>query len=138
LANARLFFRSSDGNVLMLTSNDGYCSVAVYDKEELGIPYEGEPVCAAGDTMENVVAPVHEAAKTIVEQSRPLTVLDTWTRKVETVTPIAAPMPEATATPNRDNKRRITPTLIESKPAVDDPQQQKKKRRIAPTLISSL
>jgi len=129
---------SSDGNVLMLTSNDGYCSVAVYDKDELGIPYEGEPVFDAGESIEKTVS-VEEPAttttiKTNVEQTRPLTVLDTWTRKAEPTTSISTP---EVASPNRDNKRRITPTLIESKPA-DDAQQQKKKRRIAPTLISSL
>lgn len=120
----------------MLTSNDGYCSVAVYDKEELGLPYEGEPVHAIPEAMENVpeAAEVMAVKATTPESVRPLTVLDTWTRKVEPGT--AAP-PLVDSTSNQDNKRRITPTLVETKPS-DEDQQQKKKRRIAPTLISSL
>ena len=114
----------------MLTSNDGYCSVAVYDKGELGIPYEGEPVFTA--TMDNFSVPesISHATKSHSEPFRPLTVLDTWARKSE-------PTPPASIEINRDNKRRITPTLVETKPAEDEAQQ-KKKRRIAPTLISSL
>ncbi|KAG2178221.1 hypothetical protein INT43_003474 [Umbelopsis isabellina] len=126
---------SSDGNVLMLTSNDGYCSVAVYDKDELGLPYEGEPMQAIPECMENVPEAEIVAVKaTTPEPVRPLTVLDTWTRKVEPGT--AAP-PLVDSNSNKDNKRRITPTLVETKPSSED-QQQKKKRRIAPTLISSL
>ncbi|KAM3583713.1 Chromatin assembly factor 1 subunit [Umbelopsis sp. WA50703] len=125
---------SSDGNVLMLTSNDGYCSVAVYDKEELGLPYEGEAAHSMPDAMENVPDTEVMAVKaTTPEPVRPLTVLDTWTRKVEPVTAAALVASNA----NQDNKRRITPTLVETKPS-DENQQQKKKRRIAPTLISSL
>jgi hypothetical protein len=116
----------------MLTSNDGYCSVAVYDKEELGIPYEGEPICPAGDMLEKTL-PVQEPPQTkTAEQTRPLTVLDTWARKVEPLT-----IPPATS-PSRDNKRPIATTPIENKQGEDPQQQQKKKRRIAPTLISSL
>lgn len=121
----------------MLTSNDGYCSVAVYDKEELGLPYEGEPILTIPESIENVLeAEVVAVKANTPEPIRPLTVLDAWTRKVESGT--AAP-PLVDSNSNQDNKRRITPTLIETKPGNEDQQQQqKKKRRIAPTLISSL
>ncbi|KAG2187101.1 hypothetical protein INT44_004771 [Umbelopsis vinacea] len=118
---------SSDGNVLMLTSNDGYCSVAVYDKEELGIPYEGESVKPAGDVLEKMSLVQEPPQIKTAEQPRPLTALDTWARKVES--PTIAPAP------SQDNKRPMAPA--EAKPGSENPQQ-KKKRRIAPTLISSL
>lgn len=115
----------------MLTSNDGYCSVAVYDEEELGIPYEGESVGPAGDMLEKLPLVQETPQIKTAEQPRPLTALDTWARKVE------SPTIELAASSNRDNKRPIAPS--EAKPSEDpSQQQQKKKRRIAPTLISSL
>jgi HIRA B motif len=116
----------------MLTSNDGYCSVAVYDKEELGIPYEGESVSPAGEMLDKIPLIQEPPQIKTAEQPRPLTALDTWARKVES--PTIAPA----TSPSRDNKRPMAATPAEAKPGENSQQQQKKKRRIAPTLISSL
>jgi chromatin assembly factor 1 subunit B len=35
--------RTSDGRSLVLASQDGYCSVVVFDADELGTPYHNQP-----------------------------------------------------------------------------------------------
>lgn len=44
------FIRSSDGQLLIVSSSDGFCSIIYFSKEELGVPY-----------MDNVTVEIIEA-----------------------------------------------------------------------------
>ncbi|KAK9238541.1 hypothetical protein V1525DRAFT_455756 [Lipomyces kononenkoae] len=111
---------SVDGRVLFMTSTDGFCSVVVFDKGELGQPYEDQtspevgsylPTPAAEDGGEEQNADCEQKLKPIISP----------------VPPIASANEEVPAP---------APTISSGKrSAGTDTGGEKKKKRVAPMLI---
>lgn len=113
--------RSYDGSLLMFSSADGYCSVAVFSNNELGIKYE-KPIEAIQEyDIEMMDIPVNAEVQQPTQQIK--TTVATWTtskpqkRRVSLIQVIPAsqsattPVNNATSNPK---KRRITPILVSS------------------------
>jgi len=50
-----MFIRSSDGQLLIVSSSDGFCSIVNFSKEELGVPYIDNTKVATMEIEELVV-----------------------------------------------------------------------------------
>lgn len=50
-----MFIRSSDGQLLIVSSSDGYCSIVSFSKDELGTPYTKDVNVVMMETEETVI-----------------------------------------------------------------------------------
>lgn len=151
---------SADGQTLMMSSSDGYCSVAVFDHGELGTPwtYTQQPALLthsapnAPSSLATSLGAASSTSNTLVPSSSgstgPVTVLTT--KKCATQqqpataaassastplpkTEVSAPVPAMTV---KAETASPAPTTVDSQSASAAPM--KKKRRIQPTLHSAV
>lgn len=50
-----MFIRSSDGQLLIVSSSDGFCSIISFTKEELGVMYKDNTKVEPMEILESVV-----------------------------------------------------------------------------------
>jgi len=50
-----MFIRSSDGQLLIVSSSDGFCSIVSFTKEELGVMYKNNTKVEPMEIVESVV-----------------------------------------------------------------------------------
>lgn len=67
-----LCFRSSDGQLLIVSSSDGFCSIVSFIKEELGVPYKDNTKVEPMEVVETVVQKDTEDKEVLNETITPL------------------------------------------------------------------
>jgi len=65
-------FRSRDGQLLVVSSTDGYCTLITFDESELGTIYKKCEVVAPVSSQCEVVAPVSSPVKTVAPVLSPV------------------------------------------------------------------
>ncbi|PWN47142.1 WD40 repeat-like protein [Violaceomyces palustris] len=141
---------SPDGQTLMMSSTDGYCSVAVFDYAELGVPYQYGSQPSLHAPVSGVPTPAYHAhgAPTKVSPSTPqhATAVPLGEARSGNATDMAATTGlglalGGSAAPCSSSPKPASATkhrVSSSQPSTPNEGEPKKKRRIAPTLEKPL
>ncbi|XP_006811867.1 chromatin assembly factor 1 subunit B-like [Saccoglossus kowalevskii] len=137
---------SSDGQVVVVSSTDGYCSIISFEPDELGTPYKRQVEEKAAVTNKNT----EPMEKDSTNQSTKMDVIETITANQTAKTDIsqiksanqtkASPALNVPASSkNESQPRRIQLTSLSSQPSTltSTDSSAKKPKRITPTLLTS-
>ncbi len=124
---------SPDGQTLMMSSTDGYCSVVVFDYCELGVPY------AYGEqpSLRALPAPSATSHASTASKAQPAS---PRSKASQLLPPGAAPVVEAepSVQPQEPAAPAVQPSGLATAAASSSTDEPKpKKRRIAPTLVTN-
>jgi chromatin assembly factor 1 subunit B len=140
LARADHFFisRSPDGQTLMMSSTDGYCSVVVFDYGELGVPYTYSEQPALKLLPSLVQSTAHKTGPPASPRSKAMSVSSSAMSHGDRDqdAPSAAlglHLGESSHLP----KTSATSASADAVEERDSGEPKQKKRRIAPTLVTS-
>ncbi|KAG5519780.1 hypothetical protein PMAC_000053 [Pneumocystis sp. 'macacae'] len=106
---------SFDGNALLMTSTDGFCSIVMFDENELGEEYTGPCPSLHVDksvALKDVLRTSVDCSNSMVDNFCHLT---TETRSIEKGNSLndVEKNPSLTVTSVKDKKKRIVPTLVQ-------------------------
>lgn len=108
--------RSFDGNALLITSTDGYCSIALFDENELGEEYIGLP--SPSSCSEHSTFP-KDPLKVLTDIPNSMTNISSQFVKFQStdkddVSSHNIEEPPSTSTSAKEKKKRIAPTPVQS------------------------
>ncbi|KAJ8103563.1 hypothetical protein POJ06DRAFT_204280 [Lipomyces tetrasporus] len=112
---------SVDGRVLFMTSTDGFCSVVVFEKGELGAPYEDESRLDVGSYLPTPAAEDGREEQSVEDEQK--------------LRPIISPVP-AIASSNETVPSQGSTTAVKRE-AWTEIDGEKKKKRVAPILLNT-
>ncbi|CCJ28915.1 unnamed protein product [Pneumocystis jirovecii] len=110
---------SFDGNSLLMTSTDGFCSIAMFDENELGEEYTGPFPPSYVDksvVLKDVLKTSVNCSNLVVDNLSHLTAQTQSNEKTASFLNNVDKNPsltDSTATSVRDKKKRIAPTLVQ-------------------------
>lgn len=120
-------FRSNDGQLLVVSSTDGYCTLISFDENELGTVYKK---CEVVATVPSPVKPVHQPAECVSE------VLVATSKEHNTVETSAVQTVELAM--SKDHSTVHTSSVTEPVRADCSPQRKKARRVVLQTLSTNV
>jgi chromatin assembly factor 1 subunit B len=125
--------RSKDGQTLVISSQDGYCSIVAFDPLELGTPYSGpSPLPSVSHVPSAQIPPVHSPVKSITPIKAPF--FPATTTAIDLPTPV-----QDQASTSASNKREGAVLVVEDDDELIVVEEgPPKKKRAALTFVGAL